>query len=44
MRDLTTDSSCSHIILNYNDLYLDIAGEMLHNPRKLGRGSRRLGS
>ena len=44
MRDLTTDSSCSDIFLNFNDLYLDIDGEMLNNPRKLGRGSRRLGS
>ena len=44
MRDLTTDSSCSDIFLNLNDLYLDIHGEMLNNPRKLGRGSRRLGS
>ena len=37
MRDPITDSSCSNTSLNFNDFYF-------HNPRKLGKGSRRLGS
>ena len=46
MRDLATISSCGDAYANLDDcnLYFDIDGEMLNNPRKLGRGSRRLGS
>ena len=43
MRDLTTSSICSDTSLNLDDFYFHIAYLMFYNPRKLGRGSRRLG-
>ena len=46
MRDLATISTCSDASTNLDDgnFYFDIDYMMFHNPRKLGRGSRRLGS
>ena len=46
MRDPATISACSDASTNLDDcnFYFDIDYMMFHNPRKLGRGSRRLGS
>ena len=46
MRDLATISTCSDASNNLNDCnsYFHIDYLMFNNPRKLGRGSRRLGS
>ena len=43
MRDLTTSSICSDTSLNLDDFYFHIAYLMFYNPRKLGKGSGRLG-
>ena len=46
MRDLATISICSDAFTNLDDcnFHFDIDCMMFNNPRKLGRGSRRLGS
>ena len=46
MRDLATISTCSDAFTNLDDcnFHFDIDCMMFNNPRKLGRGSRRLGS
>ena len=44
MRDLNTSSSCSDTSINLDDFYFHIEYLVLYNPRKLGRGSRGLGS
>ena len=44
MRDLATISIGSDASINLDDFYFYIDYMMFNNPRKLGRGSRRLGS